>query len=250
MMRGEKRLVGYFLAGDPTPGESLDLVLDAVTAGVDILEIGIPSANPVRDGDIIRRAHRRAMKHGDPAAWLPEYFRRLRAGTAVPVWAMAYRRDFIDNGAYELYVRERLIDALVIPDMSDGELAALQKRLAAESVDVVRFVNPEMDGRTIAAIASEARIVYAQMYAGTTGNPFADPAAAGRMMDVLRSSPAMIVAGFGLNSPEKVGRVLASGYDGAVVGSSFVSRIEFGERDSLYRLIADMKQAAKLESGG
>jgi len=88
------------------------------------------------------------------------------------------------------------------------------------------------------------------MYAGTTGNPFADPAAAGRMMDVLRSSPAMIVAGFGLNSPEKVGRVLASGYDGAVVGSSFVSRIEFGERDSLYRLIADMKQAAKLESGG
>lgn len=247
MSGNDKRLVGYFLAGDPTPEQSLELVRSAVDAGVDILEIGIPSANPVHDGDIIRRAHRRVLKYGDPAAWLPDYMRRLREETDAPLWAMAYRRDFIDNGAYSFYVKEGLIDALVIPDMSDEELVRLQQNLSPWPVDVVRFVNPDMEARELEAIAAEARIIYAQMYAGATGNPFADPDAGSRMLEKLRPSPAMVVAGFGLNSAEKVGKVLADGYDGAVVGSSFVSRIEFGEWDSLFRLIAEMKLAAQRE---
>jgi len=243
-------LIGYFLAGDPTPEQSLRLALGAVEAGVDILEIGIPSERPVNDGDIIRRAHRRALRHGDPKDWLPDYMRSLRASTDAPVWAMAYRKDFIDNGAYEYYVREGLIDALVIPDMSDDELAGLQNKLGHHPVDVVRFANPATGERELSAVAAGARIIYAQLYAGATGEPFADPEPGSRMLNRLRPSNAFIVAGFGLNSAEKVAKVLADGYDGAVVGSTFVSRIEFGEWDSLFRLIAEMKLAAKAHTEG
>lgn len=250
MNRRKGCLIGYFLAGDPTPEKSLRLALGAVEAGIDILEIGIPSESPDSDGDIIRRAHRRVLGHGDPAGWLPDYMRKLRESTDAPIWAMAYRRDFIDNGAYELYVREGLIDALVIPDLSDDEQVQLQRKLEERPVDVVRFANPAMSDRELADLAAGARIIYAQMYAGATGKPFADPEQGSRMLKGLRPSDALIVAGFGLNTPDKVAKVLADGYDGAVVGSTFVSRIEFGEWDSLFRLIAEMKLAAQQQAKG
>lgn len=51
----------------------------------------------------------------------------------------------------------------------------------------------------------------------------------------------MLVAGFGLRSPERVGKAVQGGFDGAVVGSVLVNRCENREKDYLYRLVAEMK---------
>lgn len=240
----EGLLIGYFAAGDPNPDKSLELLTETVSAGLDILEIGVPSANPVYDGEIIQRAHYRARLNGAPEEWLPDYMKALRERVDVPLWAMAYHRDFIANHWYEIFVKEGWIDGLVIPDTTDEELARLQEKVEPSGVDVIRFINPGMKPEQLETIAKQAKIIYAQMYAGTTGDPFSTINNAHQLLSSM--SPwfqGMAVAGFGLKNADNVREIIEKGYDGAVVGSALVSKCEFHEKDGLYRLISEMKQS-------
>ncbi|MGO0063264.1 tryptophan synthase subunit alpha [Brevibacillus fluminis] len=235
-------LVGYLVAGDPTPHDSLDWLAEAVDAGIDILEIGVPSRNPYVDGEIIKRGHQRAHENGDPSEWLLPFWRDLRSRTTVPLWAMGYKTDVVDSGLYLELAKEGLIDALVLPDCPLAEQNQICVEMEPYGVDVVRFVNPAMSDEELQAAVSQSAVIYAQMYAGTTGDPlsqFGD--LDGLLVRTRQLFDGMIVAGFGLRSPEKVAQVMKSGYDGAVVGSALVARCEFQERDYLYRLISEMK---------
>ena len=51
---GKKLLVGYLLAGYPQKESFLKLITNCEAAGVDIFEIGFPSADPSNDGKIIQ----------------------------------------------------------------------------------------------------------------------------------------------------------------------------------------------------
>ncbi len=43
---GRKGLVGYLTAGDPTLDQSEAAIREALTAGVDVLELGVPFSDP------------------------------------------------------------------------------------------------------------------------------------------------------------------------------------------------------------
>ena len=55
---GEKGLVAYLTAGDPSPAVSLSYLRAAADAGADILEVGIPFSDPTADGPTIEAASR------------------------------------------------------------------------------------------------------------------------------------------------------------------------------------------------
>ena len=51
---GNGLLVGYIMAGDPTP-ELTPKIADAlIRGGVDILELGLPFSDPIADGPLFR----------------------------------------------------------------------------------------------------------------------------------------------------------------------------------------------------
>lgn len=66
--RGEALLVGYLVAGDPTIEESLEMIQASAQAGIDIIELGVPSPDPFIDGEVIKRAHKRALDAGASAS--------------------------------------------------------------------------------------------------------------------------------------------------------------------------------------
>jgi len=313
----EALLVGYFVAGDPGVERSLSIVKGATLAGVDILEIGVPSAEPSFDGEVIKRGHRRVLTRigrevgerpadegnatgsevqaaaaaGKADGALPSavrsdgavtpeavctagtaasdmgaglvkadalklamdarvqhetmaYWRKLRHTTDAPLWAMGYKREVIASGLYVELAREGLLDGLVLPDCSLAEQLEITRDMEPYGVDVIRFVHAAMNEAELQAALEGATIVYAQLYTGATGNPFAQFKDLGELCRrVKRYTDAMVLAGFGLRSPERVRAAVESGFDAAVVGSVFVARCENGEVDYLYRLIADMKEA-------
>ncbi|WP_270164450.1 tryptophan synthase subunit alpha [Paenibacillus sp. SYP-B4298] len=242
--RGEALLIGYLIAGDPNAEEALDVMQEIVEAGIDIIELGIPSREPKLDGPIIQRGHGRAFAGGmDTEEALLAHCRQIRERLSVPIWAMGYKADVVGSGLYLKLVAEGLIDALVLPDCSLEDMVQVQQEVAGAEVDVVRFANGGMDDETLVRVCDGAGIIYAMSYAGTTGDPMANVTDLSGLCAKLRASlpDGMLVSGFGLRTPEKVGQAITSGFDGAVVGSALVARRENDEKDSLYRLVAEMK---------
>src|ERR1700746_4058508 len=56
-------LVVYVTCGDPDLATTRDIVLAAIEAGRDVIELGVPFSDPVADGPVIQRASERALKH-------------------------------------------------------------------------------------------------------------------------------------------------------------------------------------------
>ncbi|MGH9564366.1 MAG: tryptophan synthase subunit alpha, partial [Candidatus Angelobacter sp.] len=57
-------LVAYVTCGDPNLATTREIVLAAIRAGADVIELGVPFSDPVADGPIIQRASERALKNG------------------------------------------------------------------------------------------------------------------------------------------------------------------------------------------
>ncbi|MEZ4295999.1 MAG: tryptophan synthase subunit alpha [Polyangiaceae bacterium] len=62
--RGEGVFVPFFVLGDPDLETSARLILAAVRAGADALEVGLPFSDPIADGPTLQRASLRALGAG------------------------------------------------------------------------------------------------------------------------------------------------------------------------------------------
>src|SRR2546422_5800235 len=66
--RGERALVAYLTAGDPSLADTRRLVRAAAARGADIVELGVPFSDPIADGPVIQRAAMRALARGTSVA--------------------------------------------------------------------------------------------------------------------------------------------------------------------------------------
>ena len=57
--RGERALLPFLTAGDPSLEATPELVLAAAAAGADAIEIGVPFSDPIAEGPVIQRASER-----------------------------------------------------------------------------------------------------------------------------------------------------------------------------------------------
>ena len=225
-----KLVIGYLVAAYPDRERFFD-VLKESARGLDVLELGYPSEKPYLDGHLIQEAHAGADRK---AASDPEYWRRIREATDAPVWVMAYREDFVDTGVYRVLAEKRLIDAVVLPDTGHDQLAAIAEELAPFGVDVVRFLNPGMTETEMDSELDGASLVYEQLYEGKTGEANHESHYAGMLAYSRAHSDAACYAGFGISTREKVEEVISAGFDGAIIGTELIRRLnislkEFGD---------------------
>src|SRR5205809_3919203 len=57
-------LVAYVTCGDPNLATTREILLAAIDAGADVVELGVPFSDPVADGPVIQRASERALRNG------------------------------------------------------------------------------------------------------------------------------------------------------------------------------------------
>jgi tryptophan synthase alpha chain len=235
-------LAGYFPGGYPGTEASFDLVQK--TSGlIDVFEIGYPSPDPYLDGDLIRRAHKKALEEGLPDL---SYWRRLRKSIRRPLWIMAYKKDFIDSGRYRECAAEGLADTLVLPDCGDRERLELRAELEQSGLDVMGFVNPQTPPDQFRIIAGGHRALYFQRYLGKTGSagPEGDPPA---QLTLARSFPSVkMYAGFGINSGAGARRLVEQGFDGVIVGTALLRALEESE-ETLMKLLRDISASIRRE---
>src|SRR3989442_4906134 len=96
--RGEKALIAYVMAGDPTLEDTETYVQELAAAGADVIELGVPFSDPIADGPVIQQAAERALRSGTTLKKILATVRSLRTKTQIPLVLMAYYNSIFRFG--------------------------------------------------------------------------------------------------------------------------------------------------------
>ena len=82
---------------------------------------------------------------------------------------MGYHSDLKNSGIYQALYKDDLIDAYVIPDITNEERKKLYLESDSSYFDFVGFTNPDMEESELVDVFETFPIVYEQLYVGQTG---------------------------------------------------------------------------------
>jgi tryptophan synthase alpha chain len=225
---GEPALVAFLTAGFPSKDRFREH-LQAVAAGADVVEIGVPFTDPMADGVTIQRSSHAALAQGVNLRWI---FQELEATRVkAPLVLMSYLNPLLAFGL------EKLADAaaranvagFIVPDLPLDEGADLRAALDAKGVAMIQMVTPVTKPERLRQLCEVSQgFVYAVTMTGTTGKNVSIPTEVVSYLDRVRSlSKTPVCAGFGIRSREQV-ELLRGHVDGVVVGSALVEVLERG----------------------
>lgn len=228
--KGEKALVGFVTAGDPSEAKSLEIIQAMCEAGLDILELGIPFSDPTADGPVIQRSSGRALKAGMTLAKALGMAERIRRAHTLPIVIFSYYNPILAYGAAQFYrdAAAAGADGVLVVDLPPEESFELTSHATGIDLSLIRLVAPTTPPSRMEAIAKGASgFLYLVSMTGVTGSGGldADEIAAVTRTLSSRSNGTPVCIGFGISSPDQVRR-LGPLADGVVVGSAFERIIE------------------------
>ena len=241
--RAESRaaLIAYLPAGYPTVAGSTGLLTQALDAGADLVEVGVPYSDPVLDGPVIQRAVDAALRGGVRVRDTLSVVETLasRGGRAV---VMTYWNPVLRYGP-EAFARDLaaagglgVITPDLVPDEEHGWLAAT----TAHDIAPIFLVAPSSTEQRIASTASVTRgFLYAASTMGVTGARDAVAGTATTLVErVRRHTDLPVGVGLGVRSGSQASEI-AEFADGVIVGSAMVSAAEHG-RAAVARLTSEL----------
>jgi len=227
--RGERALLPYFMAGDPSLAETRRLVIEAARRGADVIELGVPFSDPLADGPVIQRAGTRALAAGTTVARVLETVASLRAEIEVPLVLLTYYNPVLAFGlkAFAKTAADAGVDGTIVADMPPEESDPLSTEAAAAGLDLVYMLAPTSTPPRVRLIAKKSRgFIYVVSLTGVTGERQELPADLASQIEILRGVTTMpVCVGFGISTPAQVaavGRIA----DGVAVGSAIVRLVE------------------------
>jgi len=223
-------LVVYLTAGDPSLEATRAIALEAIEAGADVIELGVPFSDPLADGPVIQRASERAVARGVRLKDVLALAREIRtARPAAGLVIFTYLNPIIHYGLSR-FVDEAAaagVDGVLVTDLIVEEAGEYLAEMARVGLAPIFLAAPTSPDDRLEAIASHSKgFVYAISRVGTTGkqqNLTADAAAL--VARIRRWSGLPVAVGFGISNAEHVAQV-AEFADAAVIGSAIVELIE------------------------
>jgi len=252
--RKERAFVPFCVLGDPSPDETLPILLALCDGGADALELGIPFSDPVADGPTIQAAAGRALNAGTRPQDAFALIARLRETHAnIPIGLLVYANLLEARGMDHFYRRAHAagVDAILVADVPTAEAAPYLKSAAANGIDPVMIATPNASDEELKTIASMSRgFTYVVSRKGVTGATVSAGTDHHSMVSQLASygaPPALV--GFGISTPEHVRAACSRGAAGAISGSAVVRLIASAQGESRHRALRDfvseMKQATR-----
>src|SRR6202045_2411382 len=225
-------LVVYVTCGDPDLVTTRAIVLSAIEAGADVIELGVPFSDPVADGPVIQRASERALRGGTTLAGVLSLVKSLRAKTEVPLVLFSYFNPVLQMGLEKFADAAKAAgaDGVLITDLTPEEGEEYRTTMYSRGLDTIFLAAPTSTDERLALIAkATSGFLYLISRTGVTGakDQLAEelPALARR---VRRFPELPIAIGFGISLPGHVS-LLGGLADAAVVGSALVEEIERAE---------------------
>jgi tryptophan synthase alpha chain len=237
-------LVAYVTCGDPDLPTTRAIVLAAIDAGAQVIELGVPFSDPVADGPVIQRASERALKSGTTLAQVLELAREVRkqrpqAGLVLfsyfnPVLRMGL-------GRFCAAAADAGVDGALITDLIVEEAGDYLRAMRARHLATIFLAAPTSTDQRLKRIAAASRgFVYAVSRTGVTGTREEVAVDARKLVERLRAFTRLPIAvGFGISTPAQFAEV-AEFADAAVVGSAIVQAIEQAGRERAPQAVGEL----------
>ncbi len=246
--RGEKALIAYIMAGDPSLDETETYVRQLADAGADVIELGVPFSDPIADGPVIQQAAERALRSGTSLKKILTTVRSLRTKTQISLVLMAYYNSIFRYGE-SAFCRDAVaagVDGLIVPDMPPDEAGTLRPLADKAGLDVIFLLAPTSTAKRQAGVARLSRgFIYYVSLTGITGAKLTDRADVEKKVhEIRRYTKTPVAVGFGIATPDDA-RQVAQMADGVIVGSALVKVIAEGDHGSVAARLTSFTRSLK-----
>ena len=235
--KNEKALIGYVVGGYPTLELSRKIIEQLIRSGVDIIEIGVPFSDPMADGPMIQDAFVKALNSGVTPKDCLNLVKSIREKhKETPLLLMTYSNILYSNGLEKFLIQSKNcdIDGFIVPDLNFEEADDYLNITTKLGLSTVFLTSPNTSIQRLRRIASlSTGFVYMVSVFGITGsrNKFEKYTfdSISRSKGIVSSHGKHLAVGFGISTPKDGQRMIESGADGIIVGSSLVSIITKNE---------------------
>ncbi len=223
-------LVIYLTAGDPSLQATRAIALEAIDAGADVIELGVPFSDPLADGPVIQRASERALERGTRLRDVIALAAEIRAARpAAGLVLFTYLNPILRYGLSRFAddAAAAGADGVLVTDMIVEEAGEYLAQMERTGLSPIFLAAPTSPDERLQAIATHSKgFVYAISRTGITGKQQSMTGDAATLVDRIRRWTTLPVAvGFGISNADHVAQV-AEFADAAVVGSAIVELIE------------------------
>jgi tryptophan synthase alpha chain len=245
--RHRPAFVAYVTCGDPDLATSREIILAAIRAGADVIELGVPFSDPVADGPVIQRASERALKHNTSLENVLDLARDVRKqNSEVGLLIFSYLNPLVRMGLETFATKAKAagIDGALATDLPVEEAGEYLSIMRAHGLDTVFLAAPTSPDERLKSICEASRgFVYAVSRTGVTGTrQELATDATGLVKRIKQFTELPVAVGFGISNAQQFAEVTAFA-DAAVVGSGIVQVIEKSGRNApqaVYDFISDL----------
>ncbi len=245
-----KALITFVTGGDPDLETTERLIYKMQEGGADVIEIGIPFSDPIAEGSVIQKANERALKGGCTTDKLLEKIEKMKENVHVPLVFLTYFNSIYTYGVEKFMSKcvKSGIAGLIVPDLPYEEQGEILPICEQNGLCLISLIAPTSKERIQKIVKRAKGFLYCVSSLGVTGvrkEISTDVKSLGKIVKDLSSLPCAV--GFGISTP-KQGREMAEIFDGIIVGSSIVDRIEKYGKESeqpVYEYVKSMKEAIR-----
>lgn len=236
----------YFTAGFPQLNDTLNIIQELQSNGVDLIEIGIPFSDPMADGPTIQESGTIALKNGITLKKLFEQLTHVRDTISIPLIMMGYLNPIMQYG-FENFCKkckETGIDGAIIPDLPFNDYIKEYKPIADKyGLKIIMLITPETSEERIRLIDEHTdSFIYMVSSASTTGaqKDFDHDKQAyfKRINGMNLKNPRLI--GFGISNKATLDAAQANA-SGAIIGSKFITLLK--NTDNIKAAVNELKKS-------
>ncbi len=247
-LKNRKALSIFLTAGYPDPDRFVDLALETLNNGADLLELGIPFSDPIADGPVIQQASQTALENGVTIQTVLKFAEKIKHSSAKPIILMGYANPILRYGtaAFVNDARNCGIDGLIIPDIPIDEHDNFWEN-NLKGLDQIHLTTPTSPAERVKLIDRKSTgFVYCVSVTGTTGiqNTFSEQSLENlkRTYDLIKSNKMLI--GFGISKPEDI-RIFHPFCDGVIVGSAVINHLRNEKNTTFDKTLTFIKRLSE-----
>jgi len=235
-MKKEKMLVLYFPLDDPIAEQPFELLDTYIRHGVRVIEIALPTENPVLDGKTIRDSMGRILSRKT----LEEYIEDIKLISGrypqIKIQVMAYY-EIIRKLTLKKF-KSLMVDAgisyLLSPDASSEQREELKKAFEPQGIYVISMCPYKLEAEEAESYKWAKGYIFQKSSDGKTGETHTLSEQLKDNIELLRANgvEAPIVIAFGISEKSQVDSAMKMGADGVVIGSALFSKIADGSVDT------------------
>jgi len=230
LQENKKLLSIYFTAGFPNLNDTVSIIKELETNGVDMIEIGLPFSDPLADGPTIQESSTKAIEYGMTTSLLFEQLKDIRKTVQIPLIIMGYFNPMMQFGIEKFCQKCASvgIDGLIIPDLPlhvyETEYKAIFEKYDLKNIFLI---TPQTTNERIQQIDEISdSFIYMVSSAAVTGSQSGFGSEQmdyfKRISDLKLKNPQIV--GFGIKDKQTFSE--ATKYqNGAIIGSAFIKFI-------------------------